>query len=130
MDAVRTDLRRGAAHPGIGASAAMPGGAPTVTILPVAVGDGLPELMMVGPPPAAAQECGPSSEAELAAVAADPGAAAAAGRLPRWRSPLARDMLWGAAHLDDPHRCQMLRLVNLLSAYSVHDPETGYCQGM
>ena len=22
----------------------------------------------------------------------------------------------------------MLRLINLLSAYAVHDPETGYCQ--
>ena len=105
MDAVRTDLRRGPAQPGAaigGASAALP----TLTVLPVAVGDGLPELMLVSPP-----EPGPppaSTDAELAAAAADPAAAAALGaRLPRWRSALARDMLWGAAHLDDDTRGQV-----------------------
>lgn len=135
MDAVRTDLRRattakspvgGAAAPGTSGGGAP--GSPTLTILPVAVGDGLPELMLVSPsapPPAPA-----SSEEELAELAADPAAAAAAGRAPRWRSGLAADVLWGAAHLDDGARAQMLRLVNLLSAYAVHDPETGYCQGM
>lgn len=131
MDAVRTDLRRGMQHPAIGGRASIgpaSGTGPTLTILPVAVGDGLPELMMVGPPPR--DPTAPSTEAELAEIAADPGAAAEAGQLPRWRSALAHDMLWGAAHLDDPHRCQMLRLVNILSAYAVHDPETGYCQGM
>lgn len=132
MDAVRTDLRRSSAEaqPGgpVGGPAAS-SGQPALTVLPVAVGDGLPELMLVGPPdppPPAA-----SSEAELAAAAADPAAAAELGRhLPRWCSVLARDTLWGAAHLDEPNRAQMLRLVNLLSAYAVHDPETGYCQGM
>ncbi|KAL4444555.1 hypothetical protein ABPG77_002372 [Micractinium sp. CCAP 211/92] len=132
MDAVRTDLRRSSAEaqPGgpVGGPAAS-SGQPALTVLPVAVGDGLPELMLVSPPdppPPAA-----SSEAELAAAAADPAAAAELGRhLPRWCSVLARDTLWGAAHLDEPTRAQMLRLVNLLSAYAVHDPETGYCQGM
>lgn len=133
MDAVRTDLRRSSAEaqPGgpIGGPAAATSTQPALTVLPVAVGDGLPELMLVSPPdppPPAA-----SSEAELAAAAADPAAAAAPGRhLPRWCSALAHDTLWGAAHLDDPTRAQMLRLINLLSAYAVHDPETGYCQGM
>lgn len=132
MDAVRTDLRRSTAvKSAIGGAAGGSGGgdaSPTLTILPVAVGDGLPELMLVSPsepPPAAA-----STDAELAEMAGDPGAAAAAGKLPRWCSALAADMLWGATHLDDTTRAQMLRLINLLSAYAVHDPETGYCQGM
>jgi hypothetical protein len=130
MDAVRTDMRRTVQQPGLGGGSkgACPGGgSPTVTILPVAVGDGLPELMMVGP---LRDHSAPSTAEELAAIAADPGAAAAAGRLPRWCSALAGEMIWGAGHLDDAQRCQMLRLVNILSAYSVHDPETGYCQGM
>ncbi|KFM23920.1 TBC1 domain family member 15 [Auxenochlorella protothecoides] len=56
----------------------------------------------------------------------DPGA----GLSPRhWDSRAARDALAampeGAAHAP-----RTLRLIRLLSAYSVHDPETGYCQGM
>jgi hypothetical protein len=128
MDALRTDMRRSAAPPGLRGGGACPGGgSPTLTILPVAGGEGLPELMLAAPP---RDPSAPSTPRQLDAIAADPGAAAAAGRLPRWRSPLAADLIWGAAHLDDPHRCQMLRLANILSAYAVHDPETGYCQGM
>lgn len=36
-----------------------------------------------------------------------------------------RGMLWRSCSLPSS---QMLRLINLLSAYAVHDPETGYCQ--
>lgn len=134
MDALRTDLRASTAakHAIGGASSSGNLSGPTLTVLPVATGDGIPELMMVSPgetgnapAPAAA-----SSEAELEAIAADPAAAAASGRLPRWRSPLAADVLWGAAHVEEDTRGRMLRLVNILSAYAVHDPETGYCQGM
>ncbi len=133
LDALRTDLRAStAAKHAIGGSSGTSLSGPTLTVLPVATGDGIPELMMVSPgetggaaPPAAA-----SSEAELEAIAADPAGAAAEGRLPRWRSPLAADVLWGAAHLEEDTRGRMLRLVNILSAYAVHDPETGYCQGM
>jgi hypothetical protein len=133
VDVVRTDLR---AHPadrpgfeggtwgaGAGGAASSSNGgggaasangsgaaAPTVTVLPV--GDGLPELMLADapePPPAAA---------------------VAAGRLPLWRSAAAGAAIAGAAHAPPPARRAMLRLANLLSAYAVHDPGTGYCQGM
>lgn len=134
LDALRTDLRASTAakHAIGGSSSAANLSGPTLTVLPVATGDGIPELMMVSPGETgnAAARAAASSEEELEAIAADPSAAAAAGRLPRWRSPLAADVLWGAAHLEDDTRGRMLRLVNILSAYAVHDPETGYCQGM
>lgn len=109
MDAVRTDLRQRQGSGGYGE--------PTVTILPVAVGDGLPELMLVHPPPGAREGASPAD-------------AVAAGQVPIWRSQLAADTLGTASHVTDHTRRQMLRLVNVLSAYCVHDPETGYCQGM
>jgi hypothetical protein len=125
MDAVRTDLRAHPADPpgnsgafgtgaggGGGARGGGGGGGPTVTVLPVSVGDGLPELMLVDPPEPA------------------PAEAVASGRLPLWRSALAEGTVGGAAHVPPAGRRLMLRLVNVLSAYAVHDPETGYCQGM
>eukprot|EP00798_Chlamydomonas_sp_ICE-L_P013603 gene13603-19476_t len=47
-----------------------------------------------------------------------------------WVSTLARHQLEHTPHFDAEQKRQVLRLVNLLSAYAVHDPETGYCQGM
>lgn len=85
---------------------------PMVMVLPVSVGEGLPELMLVDPPSPA------------------PAEAVASGRVPLWRSPLAAATIGGAGHVASAGRRLMLRLVNVLSAYAVHDPETGYCQGM
>lgn len=111
MDAVRTDMTQpcdtsaGGAVTGAAATART-----TVTVLPVSVGDGLPELMLVDPPEP------------------EPSAAVATGKLPVWRSALAATTISSAAHVAPPARRLMMRLVNLLSAYAVHDPETGYCQ--
>ena len=110
MDAVRTDIQKQQQGGHIGGGPP----SPTITILPVAVGDGLPELMLVNPPQ----------------PEASPAEAVAAGQVPVWRSKLADDVLGAAGHLNNHTRRQMMRLVNLLSAYAVHDPETGYCQGM
>jgi len=85
---------------------------PRITVLPVSVGEGLPELMFVDPPQP------------------DPVAAVASGQLPVWRSDLAASTIDGATHVTPSARRIMMRLVNILSAYSAHDPETGYCQGM
>ncbi len=104
MDAIRTDFRSSSSD----ASA----GNPTVTILPVAVSDGLPELMLV-------ESLEPSAKD-----------AVAAGTPPLWRSGLITAQLGSAMHITEDGKKQILRLVNLLSAYSIHDPETGYCQGM
>ena len=84
----------------------------TTVVLPVSVGEGLPELMFVDPPQP------------------EPSKAVACGHLPVWRSPLATATIGDAPHLPLPTRRSMMRLVNILSAYAVHDPENGYCQGM
>lgn len=52
------------------------------------------------------------------------------GEVGIWISRVARSMLDDASHLGPEKRRQAIRLIALLSAYSVHDPETGYCQGM
>ncbi len=85
---------------------------PRITVLPVSVGEGLPELMLVDPPQP------------------DPVEAVASGKLPVWRSELAAGTIDGATHVTPAARRIMMRLVNILSAYAAHDPETGYCQGM
>jgi hypothetical protein len=85
---------------------------PTVTVLPVSVGDGLPELMLIDPP------------------APGPTEAVASGLVPVWRSKLASTTIDEATHLSPTVRRLMMRMVNILSAYAMHDPESGYCQGM
>ncbi|GAX85246.1 hypothetical protein CEUSTIGMA_g12666.t1 [Chlamydomonas eustigma] len=47
-----------------------------------------------------------------------------------WVSGLARHHLHQCTHFGGDQKRQIMRLVCLLSAYAVHDPETGYCQGM
>lgn len=83
-----------------------------LTVLPVSVSEGLPELMLEDPP------------------VLEPASAVANGEVPLWRSALATSTIGSAQHVPPATRRLMLRLVNLLSAYSIHDPETGYCQGM
>lgn len=46
-----------------------------------------------------------------------------------WLSRLARHQLAHASHFSVDQKRQVVRLVSLVSAYSVHDPQTGYCQG-
>jgi hypothetical protein len=119
MDAVRTDVRQQPA-----AARASSSAGPTITVLPVATCDGGPaDAMLVS-------MAAPAAGAGLHGVDDSPAAAVAAGRVPVWQSRLATDVLSTASHVDDFGRRQMLRLVNVLSAYSVADPETGYCQGM
>ena len=125
LDSVRTDMRIQPSDVTAAAAAASNNGngnsgngntaeaaVPTVTVLPVSVGDGLPELMLVDPP-----QPGPVE-------------AVANGELPIWRSSLAVSTIDGATHVSPMSRRLMMRLVNVLSAYAVHDPENGYCQGM
>eukprot|EP00884_Botryococcus_braunii_P012753 jgi/Botrbrau1/21479/Bobra.0216s0087.1 len=47
-----------------------------------------------------------------------------------WTSSLAEEALRDAAHLSPAGKRQAARLINLLTAYALLDPETGYCQGM
>lgn len=51
------------------------------------------------------------------------------GRGMVWLSSIARHHLEHASHFTPEMRRQVERLVTLLSAYAVHDPTTGYCQG-
>lgn len=44
-------------------------------------------------------------------------------------SGIVRHHLEHTSHFSAEQKRQVLRLVNLLSAYAVHDPATGYCQG-
>lgn len=123
MDAIRTDMK-GIAESILQSNGDPPSweadqenierrmGAPRVTVLPVSVCDGLPELMLVDPPQP------------------KPSQAVASGQPPIWRSSIASQMIHGARHADTKTRGLMMRLVNILSAYAVHDPENGYCQGM
>lgn len=115
MDAVRTDMRSTLLLKSSSSSRNGRNGGgdvvepPSPTVIPVAMGEGLPELMLVSSPPQTS--------------------AATAAQL-QWRSELAATTLDGAGHLTDHTRHLTTRLVNILSAYAVHDPETGYCQGM
>lgn len=123
MDAVRTDMTpihnllltssSGGAlaslHPYIVASDSSFANA---SVFPVSGCGGLPELMLVDPP-------------EL-----HPSQAIATGEQPIWKSNLAAQMIDGSEHLSILDKKIILRLVNILSAYAVHDPENGYCQGM
>lgn len=45
-----------------------------------------------------------------------------------WCGRVGRETLATAGHLSSADKVQAARLINLLSAYAVHDPETGYCQ--
>ncbi|BDA43320.1 GTPase-activating protein GYP7 [Coccomyxa sp. Obi] len=47
-----------------------------------------------------------------------------------WLGRVAEETLANATHLSLASRKAAARLIQLLSAYAVHDPETGYCQGM
>jgi len=47
-----------------------------------------------------------------------------------WNGRLAREMLAASEHLSPYARRAAARLISLLSAYAVYDPEIGYCQGM
>lgn len=116
MDAVRTDMKPihdiascGKRHMdmmGLG------GLIPNSNVLPVSGCEGMPELMMVDPP-------------EL-----KPSQAIATGKQPLWKSDVATQMIDGSDHLSSVDKKMMIRLINMLSAYAVHDPENGYCQGM
>ena len=46
-----------------------------------------------------------------------------------WLGRVAEETLAGASHLPAASKRAAARLMHLLSAYAVHDPETGYCQG-
>ena len=124
LDAVRTDMR-GIVEKLADSADQQPGswetdhgvlerkyGAPSVTVLPVSVNEGLPELMLVDPPKP------------------KPSQAVANGQAPIWRSSIASQNIDAARHLPSSTRHLMMRLVNILSAYAIHDPENGYCQGM
>ena len=86
---------------------------PATTTARVFVGDGLPELMQVHSPlPKPAQQV-------------------ASGLQPIWTSEFASATIDASCKSQSRHtRRQMVRLINLLSVYAVHDPENGYCQGM
>lgn len=47
-----------------------------------------------------------------------------------WVSEMTDQALKDAVHLDNHTKHQIRRLTRLLSAYALHDPDTGYCQGM
>jgi hypothetical protein len=46
-----------------------------------------------------------------------------------WVSEAAQHVLANSSHLNAEGHQQAARLISLLSAYAVYDPETGYCQG-
>ena len=123
MDAIRTDMK--SIHELVSFSSnklnesgkrrtmiAESGLIPNSNVLPVSGCEGMPELMLVDAP-------------EL-----NPSQAIALGKQPVWKSNLAIQMIDRSDHLSEPDKKLMFRLVNMLSAYAVHDPENGYCQGM
>ncbi|KAK2076482.1 hypothetical protein QBZ16_001008 [Prototheca wickerhamii] len=70
-----------------------------------------------------------------AAEAAPESASPAPGAAPAdydglWCSAQTRDALGALSPRHRLHVPRTLRLIRVLSAYAVHDPETGYCQGM
>jgi hypothetical protein len=58
-----------------------------------------------------------------------PGCLVHAGSPGLWVSQLMQQVLEQSQHMDEHCKRQASRLVALLSAYAVHDPGTGYCQG-
>ena len=42
---------------------------------------------------------------------------------------VAKETLVSATHMSPVDKRAAGRLIHMLSAYAVHDPETGYCQG-
>lgn len=75
-----------------------------------------------------------SLEAQVRPCAGGAGAQEPAGAAPGrplvWNGRLAREMLAASEHLSPYARATAARLISLLSAYAVYDPEIGYCQGM
>lgn len=48
---------------------------------------------------------------------------------PLWVSEATQLVLEGSAHMVAESKRQAARMIALLSAYALHDPDTGYCQG-
>jgi hypothetical protein len=48
---------------------------------------------------------------------------------PMWVSLVTQQVLDASHHLTQDLKRQVVRMVAILSAYAVHDPATGYCQG-
>jgi hypothetical protein len=46
-----------------------------------------------------------------------------------WLGRVAEETLANASHLSTASKRIAARLIHILSAYAVQDPETGYCQG-
>jgi hypothetical protein len=47
----------------------------------------------------------------------------------QWVSETAQLVLDSSTHLPDHSKRQASRMIAMLSAYALHDPDTGYCQG-
>lgn len=47
----------------------------------------------------------------------------------QWVSEAAQSVLDSSSHLPDDSKRQASRMIAMLSAYALHDPDTGYCQG-
>lgn len=47
----------------------------------------------------------------------------------QWVSEAAQLVLDSSTHLPDDSKRQASRMIAMLSAYALHDPDTGYCQG-
>lgn len=47
----------------------------------------------------------------------------------QWVSEAAQLVLDSSSHLPDDSKRQAARMIAMLSAYALHDPDTGYCQG-
>jgi hypothetical protein len=47
----------------------------------------------------------------------------------QWVSEAAQLVLDSSKHLPDDSKRQASRMIAMLSAYALHDPDTGYCQG-
>jgi len=133
LDAVRTDFRRTAVAAIYSSAAAG------------ALGGGLGFEEAVGAPPGAGSSLfGPP---ELLPAAAEPLVTSwvagwlggsrpsspygvgGGGQQRLWVSEAAQHVLDSSSHLSSEGRRQAARLIGLLSAYAVYDPETGYCQG-
>jgi pyocin large subunit-like protein len=46
-----------------------------------------------------------------------------------WVSEAAQLVLESCGHLSEESKRQACRMIAMLSAYALHDPDTGYCQG-
>mmetsp|Transcript_11085 Transcript_11085/g.26301 ORF Transcript_11085/g.26301 Transcript_11085/m.26301 type:complete len:467 (+) Transcript_11085:110-1510(+) len=62
--------------------------------------------------------------------AGDGGTSAESRNICVWTGRMAEEALRDAPHLNAYARHTARRLISLLSAYAVYDPEIGYCQGM